>query len=42
MKQALDILQHDAEGSYAKCVYHGAKDSVAGLENYVVERFDKG
>ena len=41
LKDSLELLKFDSEGSYAKCIYEGAKNSVAGLEEYVVDYFDE-
>ena len=41
LKNSLVHLKYDAEGSYAKAIYQGAVDSVAGLEAYVVRMLEE-
>ena len=41
LKNSLEHLKYDAEGSFAKAIYHGAVESVAGLEAYVVRMFEE-
>ena len=41
LKNSLDHLKYNAEGSYAKSVYRGAVDSVSELDAYVVRMFEK-
>jgi hypothetical protein len=35
LKDSLDILMHEQDGSFEKNVYYGAKDSVKEIQNFV-------
>ena len=39
LKLSLQMLKFEPEGSFEKQVYHGAKDSVQGLEQFVNNAF---
>ena len=35
LKQSLEILKFESEGTFEKSIYHGSKDSVTKLEEFV-------
>ena len=35
LKDSLDILKHEPDGTFEKNVYYGAKDSVEPIKNFI-------